>query len=522
MRAIIYIIIMMTKKNILTFVVLFFAAGIFVQDSLGLPFKWLAVGAVFCFFSEGVLLSRPRMALVILAALMVCLGGVYSASYQELPKDHLYSIAKYYYGRPVAIEGVVASDPVKRKFHHTEKTTFHLNVKRFLTKWGWKKKSGKLMVNSFRDAAFSYGDYVRLEGKIHRPFEASKEGRFSYRAYLNRKGIKLILSIKKQGRVAILNPDKGYSIRAASLKIKHHLQGILSMYLSQNEASIMRAILLGDRHQVPKHIRELFQISGVAHILAISGLHIGIVASLIFLFLKMLPIPRRLHFFLTICILIFYAFITGGRPSVIRATIMAGVILGGLIVEREVESFNTLSLAALIILFMNPLNLFDVGFQLSFVSVFTIISFYPKLNRFFTGLLRNPGSNLVKYVIQFFCVSLSAYAGVAGLIGYYFHIVTPVALVANLVVVPLIAVIVALGMGLLLAGLAWPPLACAFAICIKALLNAMVAFIYLCVKIPGAYFFLDGMPVWGVALYYCLLILIVWAKKGFVVRHEAV
>jgi competence protein ComEC len=108
---------------------------------------------------------------------------------------------------------------------------------------------------------------------------------------------------------------------------------------------------------------------------------------------------------------------------------------------------------------------------------------------------------------------------VAGLIAYYFRIVTPIAVLANLVVVPLIAVIVALGMGLLVAGSFWPPLAVLFAVCIKALLNIMVAYIYLCVKVPGAYFLLDATPMWAPCIYYFFLLLAVFGKKLFLDRH---
>ena len=137
----------------------------------------------------------------------------------------------------------------------------------------------------------------------------------------------------------------------------------------------MEGFLLGDRYNIPRHINELFQMAGVVHILAISGFNVGIVAYATFLFLKMFPLGRRWHYILTILLLIAYAVLTGGQPPVVRATIMAAVFLAGFILEREPESINTLACAALLILFVNPVNLFDVGFQLSFVSVLAIIVF---------------------------------------------------------------------------------------------------------------------------------------------------
>ena len=348
---------------------------------------------------------------------------------------------------------------------------------------------------------------------MHKPFEFSKGGRFSYREFLNRRGIKLILSVKKQGYLEIQEPDKGNPVRAVSLRVKHRLKTILSGNLSKTENGIMQAVLLGDRYNIPKRIRGLFQISGVAHILAISGLHLGIVGFVIFLFLKILPVPRKGQYLLTIFLLVFYSFLTGGRASVVRATIMGVVFLTSFIVEREGDSLNTLGLAGLLILLMNPLNVFDVGFQLSFVSVFAIISLYPILMNAAKKLFPELKSGIFWYVMQSLSVSLSAYIGVAGFIAYYFQIITPIAVFANLIVVPLIAVTIALGIGLLTAGLTFALLTPVFSICIKVVLNIMAAFIFLCVKVPGAYFRLDDVPLRAVVLYYFLFILSVWGMK---------
>ncbi len=496
-------------------VAIFFSLGILINEYISWSFALLAF-LVFLFIVMALATQKRKfMATVFLSGSIILLGALFSKGQQTLPKDHIYHVAKYYRKKPVLIEGVIASDVERRNYFRGKKTTFTLQARRVQSPWGWKKKSGRILVNIFCEKHLDFGNYLLLEGKLHKPFEFSKGGKFSYREFLNRKSIKLILSVKKNGYVEIKESNKGNPVRALSLQVKHRLKAILSENFSKNENSIMQAVLLGDRYNIPKQIKELFQISGVAHILAISGLHLGVVAFLMFLVIKILPLPRRWHYFLTICFLVSYAFMTGGRPSVIRATIMAGVFLGSFIMERETESINTLAFAALIILLFNPLNLFDVGFQLSFVSVFAIISFYPKFIGLFSGFLRNHKSKGVNYCIQYFCVSLSAYLGVAGLIAYYFQIVTPVAMIVNLIVVPIISVIVALGMGLLLMGLVWPPLAFVFAVCIKVLLNIMVAFIFLCVKVPGAYFLLEPISRWCVFLYYFLLFLSLYGIKTF-------
>ena len=182
-------------------------------------------------------------------------GAVFSKTYQILPKDHVYHIARYYRRNPVTLEGIIVSDVRKRNFFKGKKTTFTLELKRFKTRWGWKKKSGKILVNIFRDQDISYGDDVILEGKLHKPFEFGRDSTFSYQKYLSRKGIKLILSVKKKGYVKVVQPNQGNPLKAASLKIRNRLSMILRDNLSKNEAGIMQAVLLGERDNLPKHIK---------------------------------------------------------------------------------------------------------------------------------------------------------------------------------------------------------------------------------------------------------------------------
>jgi competence protein ComEC len=486
-------------------IVLAFGAGILLDAYMDLALRVLApLVLIFIILSWGAQHRRTLSTMFVLLSI-VALGAIYTQSRQVLPPDHIDLSARYYRRSLVLIEGTIVSDVEKRNFFKGKKTVFHLTVKRLKTPWGWKGRSGKILVNLFRDEPLAYGDYIRLEGKLHRPFNFSDDGTFSYREFLNRKGIRLILSIKKQGYVEIKESNQGNPLKAVSLRVKHRFNHILAVHLSKNEASILQGFLVGDRYNIPPYIVDLFKISGVVHILAISGFNLGIIAFQILLFLKMLPMPRRLQYFCAMVLIIFYAFLTGGQPAVVRAAIMASVILAGLMIERESDSINTLSLAALLIFLMNPLNVFDVGFQLSFISVFSIIFFYPKCMNVFQRLVPNNKSKIIHYILQSLAVSLSASWGVAGLIAYYFHIVTPIGILANLIIVPLSGAVVTLGMGLLLTGSVVPSIAFAFAHCLKVVLNIMVAAIFLFVQIPGAFFRFKVFPVWAGIVYYGLL-----------------
>ena len=510
----------------LLWVCLSFMLGIIINE-----FKLYSIGLLSFLACAAVLLSfifrKARLATFFLLLGVCFTGAIYAKNDQLFSPAHINNISYGYRREPLAVEGLIVSDVQARSFFKGRKTVFLLEVKNIKTRWGWKEKKGQVLVNLFKEADLRYGDRVVLEGKLHRPFNFAGDSRFSYRDYLYRQGVVFILSVKRKASVEILKRDQGNIFKAASWKFKQRLSNVLKEHLPAAEAGFMRALLLGDRYDIPPQVYELFRLSGVAHIIAISGFNIAIVATGMLFFLRMFPIPRRGQLAMTIVFLVFYAFLTGAQPPVVRATIMATVFLMSYILERESNSINSLSLAALLILLMNPRSLYDVGFQLSFVSVLFIILGYPRLMKVFYRLwprLKPTESkgrrthqsrtsaimgNMAIYFLQSLAVSLAAYTGVLGLVVYYFQIITPVVILANLVVVPLASLCIYLGMGLLVMGMLFPWLAFTFSNCLVILFNSMVVSVAFFTRIPGAYFSWQDFTLWSVIFYYGALILAV-------------
>ncbi len=516
----------------LLWVTICFGGGILLGACVPFPIFIAYGSAAVCLILSFLLSQEDRGFLHLIFLSFVLLGVVHFRTCKILPAGHISQTAKFFYGAPVLLEGVVVSDVELRQRGNTRKTTFRLEVKRIKGKKGWQKSRGEVMVNLFRGENIFYGDDLAIEGKLHKPFNFSSENKFSYRDFLERKGIKYTLSVKKQGRVEVVAKNRGNPLRRHVIRFKHRLSAILADHFTGAEKGIMEGFLLGDRYNIPQHINELFQMAGVVHILAISGFNVGIVAYATFLFWKMFPVGRRGHYILTILVLIAYAVLTGAQPPVVRATVMAAVFLAGFILEREPESVNTLACAALFILFVNPVSLFDVGFQLSFMSVLAIIVFYPKCARVFSRLddkvarsnkVIGAGMSVLKYIGQSFLISFCAYLGVAVMVAYYFELVTPVAIVANLAVIPLAALIVILGIGFLLTGLVLPALAFLSADCIRVLLALMVKIVFWCVQIPGAYFRVNSFPGWVMIVYYLFIMGILWLlrRRTYADRHFA-
>ena len=257
------------------------------------------------------------------------------------------------------------------------------------------------------------------------------------------------------------------------------LKQSLTHYLDDQEAGTMSAIVLGDRGQIPKEINMIFRHTGTGHILVIAGLHMAMMTAMVIFILKLIRIPRPWQVGVSILLVFTYAILTGGSVPVMRAAFMASVILASLSAELESDALNSLCFAALILLLMDAGNLFDTSFQLSFAAVAAIVILYAPMEKRL--------SFFPKWLAGAVSVSTAAWIGITPLQIWHFGTIAPVALIANLFIVPLLDLTVALGLTLALAGLWLAPLAWGLAGCLKVVFNLMVIVAFWFSKIPFGY-----------------------------------
>jgi competence protein ComEC len=258
------------------------------------------------------------------------------------------------------------------------------------------------------------------------------------------------------------------------------LRQSLGHYLDEQEAGTMSAIVLGDRGQIPKEINMVFRHTGTGHILVIAGLHMAMMTAMVIFILKLIRIPRLWQASLSIILIFLYAILTGGSIPVMRAAFMASVILASLCVELESDALNSLCFAALMVLLIDAGNLFDTSFQLSFAAVAAIVILYLPMEKRLSFCPR--------WLSGAVAVSTAAWIGITPLQLWHFGTITPVALIANLFIVPLLDLTVALGLLLALAGLWAAPLAWGLAGCLKVVFNLMVVVAFWFSQIPFGYF----------------------------------
>src|SRR5204862_4574390 len=300
-------------------------------------------------------------------------------------------------------------------------------------------------------------------------------------------------------------------ILRAAQKSRAWMRNALSRGLddSPEVQDFLSGIVHGLRHQTPEDIEEPFQQTGTLHLFAVAGLHVGIVAALLWMLAMVARLSRKSAAAIIIPLLFFYAAVTGLHVSSLRAAVMSSILLGGLFFERKVFVLNSLAAAAFFLLCWNINELFSTGFQLSFAVVGAIILFADPFAEFLQrwtapdpflprSLLRGPRRRM-HAAFEWLCrgtgVSLAAWLGSLPLVLWYFYIVTPISLVANLIVVPIAFFILAIA---LLSVLSMPLLAGLAVIFNNAnwlLVQLVLGIVQFLAQVPGGHFYVEH-PHW--------------------------
>jgi len=310
------------------------------------------------------------------------------------------------------------------------------------------KTEGRVWVNSYSPYwNFGYGDRVRVRGKLGLPRPAREKGDFDWQRYLSYQGVWVELHT---GWVEMLESSDFSLVRWAQQN-EDHLAARIEKTLPDPHAQIAKSILLGDKEKLPPPILEDFRRTGTAHVLVVSGLHVGLILFIFFFVLRTLGLSAKIISVFSLPILLYYALLTGLRAPVMRASFMATVGLTCLLIDRDTPLMVILSLAAFFILILNPLSLFTVSFQLSFVAVGGII--------YLTSPLEKKLHFLPRYLAKSLAISLAAQLSILPLLAFYFHQLPLIGLLANLLLAPLITVILALGFLSLTLGLLFLPAA---------------------------------------------------------------
>ena len=370
----------------------------------------------------------------------------------------------------LAITLVVASNPLNQKVHYlnlsdsANRSNYIVELKerlasgksdaRFVAqviKLNDRKVTGKIVLSILKDSLnpviqLETGDYLYFKGRLQTQFPQNAPYQFNYGNYLKNKGIYGQISLSENSFFTLEGYKEPKKFQIS--QIHKYLKSKLNKHnLNPDSKAIILALLLGERQDLSPQIRQDYIDAGVIHILAVSGLHVGILMLLVQFLLKPLGNLKKARIFRLVIVLgviWFFAAIAGFSPSVLRAATMFTFLQIGIQIGQRRSGYNALIASAVILLLIKPQLLFEVGFQLSYAAVFFIMWLYPKIET-----LWKPKNKLLRYYWQLICVSLAAQMGVLPLSLYYFHQFPGLFLIANIIVLPALGIILIYGIALL-------------------------------------------------------------------------
>ncbi len=505
----------------LAWLAVFIGLGIWIASVIQIPVLFIAASAGLSILASFFVINKRIAFLLTLSAAFLLIGCLLYSAKQVYPTGHIKNFTPKE-PREAYLEGLIVNEPqTERTFYGPPKTSFMMNTSGLKTEGIGRAVSGKVKVavfgNSYTAASpgMNYGDRVLLKGLLSKPGHSGNPGEFDYGRYLERNGVFSVFGAKSEDLV-ILREGMGNPIVRAVYGIRGKIKALITSYLPRENAGFLVAILLGLRQDLGDELSDIFMKTGTIHLLAISGLNVGLLAFLVMIIFSIARIPKKASIILTIFLLVFYAILTNGSPSVIRATVMTISLLFGLLIGRQTSLWNSLGMAAVIILGFDPNAFFDVGFQLSFLSLASILYITPKLEEMFgyDRKLAVPFMNKWKrYLLEGVFVSAAAWIGLLPLILFYFNIVTPVSVFSNLIAVPLSFLITASSIPFIWLGSIAPFPAKIFAASTSFLCDTLFAANEAFSKIPLAYFYFPRPPLYLVAVYYFFLAAFIEHKR---------
>ena len=480
------------------------AIGIILAEVLRLSSAALIIAAIVLAICIIIVARWPRL----LATYAIVGAGFFLLHKFEASNTEGQQLADQLGNRPrvVTATGCVISEP---KIAPSGFATFLLKLKS--VEFEGREQSTHAVWQVRWKGAPEFGDELKFSGTAEPIPPPRNPGEFDMRSYLTRRDVRRLLFVRYPEDATLIRQGGGNRILRAAQKSRSWMQNALCRGLEDapEVQNFLSGIVLGLRHQTPEDIEEAFQQTGTLHLFAVAGLHVGIVAALLWMLATVARLSRKSAAALIIPLLLFYAAVTGLHISSVRAAVMSSILLGGFLFDRKAFVLNSLAAAAFFLLCWNTNELFSTGFQLSFAVVGAIILLADPLSAFLQhwsapdpflprSLVRGPRRWMhagFDWLCRGSSVSLAAWAGSLPLVLWYFHLVTPISLFANLVVVPIAFFVIAIALLSLVSAPLLPWLTVIFNNANWALATLVIGVVHLFAQIPGGHFYVE-QPHW--------------------------
>ena len=402
---------------------------------------------------------------------------------------------------------------------------FVVETKELRCKSNKEQVEGKIQIyyNKFVPA-INISDIVELNlTSINSPVRPSNPGQFDYSVYLSKQGIYSAARISEAADIKVISCEK--DLRYFISKVREKFRNIYYSLYPQDTAAFLSALILGYQEDVSENLVEGMQKTGTTHLLVISGLHFVFAYYWLWVILTLAGISGRTQSTVIILFLTFYALLTGMTAPVLRAYFMLLFYLMADLLWRKKDSLNSVFSSAVIILLINPMELFSVSFQLSYAAVLGILLITSSLEKYLMPTVLN-GEGVIfmikhiiinKFIKNGLTVSLSAWLATMPIVSSNFLIITPIIIIANLILGPLISLIMAMGFLTIIAELLLHNIAYVISqinnLCFK--MFEVSASILAAVPSPFSFTYTPPASVTIIAVYYILLLIwIIWIKNS--------
>lgn len=480
---------------------------------------------------------RQALATVALCGSFICLGGSIWVLRKDSPKEIEFRRLLAESPGPVSVAGRIHNLPsVRTRKESTwptassggnRVTEFLLNCHSLQVGSDLLATAGRVRVSIEGDATelLQWGDRVEFTGRAETEFLVSNPGEFDYQKFLARQGISGLMFVRHPEMVRVTNRESVWHPRTVLTVVRRNACRLIERHLPGSLQPLAEALLLGNRGHLDPEVERDFIASGTMHLLAISGLHVGILYLFLIRILNLLLLSRRNGMLFALVVCIGYSFLTDLRPSVLRATSFIALSVLGQLLNRDVRMPSLIGITTGLYLLADPAVAFDLGAWLSFLAVAALA---------WAGSLRSPPEDnravpaesltlreriqetavtwrnrLGFRYLQMLAVTLFSLPLVAS----QFHVVSASGILVNVALIPLTAVVMVSGFLFIGCGLLLPPLAAVGGWIFSLLLGLLNWLVQAAAGVQFGSLTIPDLPAWFLPVYYCLLVLCLAAGR---------
>ncbi len=403
----------------------------------------------------------------------------------------------------------------------------------------WHSATGRVQVRAAGQfPALATNQVVEIEGWLSRPPQAENPGGFDDRAYLARQRMFAVLSTAHASQLRLTSPTQRFWPLTGWLDAyRQHLRHLIlaSQPKGSESGHALVALLLGYRDRSVRSVARAFSMAGAAHLLALSGMHVVIIAGAIWFLLRLLIRRPRRRATITLLVVLMYMLLTPCGPPVVRAALGTVLVLISMLRSRPPRILNILAITAIVVVIWSPMEVFEAPFQLSFLTTLGLIGLAPRVYRgLFGGYLRRQaelarGTATISAAIRLHVLTFFLGAFTANLIGsliafplvaLHYHQINPLAVINGLLLLPLVTLVLVFGMVELLAGLIFPPLAHFLAILGDPSVRVLAWLVKHLAHLPGSNIAVRSPPGLLVWLFFILLIIWIFRRRFRLCRAD--